>query len=104
MVMTSGLNFFSTPLASAVSRILRATSRVSSAINLFLWIGRGRFRCVETHREHARDMDRFARCAIPDLVAARRAVGHDDRTGVGTPYGRQQRQFGHLDGGLIGLR
>src|SRR5882757_10047917 len=83
MVTTSGFSFFSTPFASAASRILRATSRVNSAINLFLWIGGWvGFRIVEAHGQHARDVDRLARGAVPDLVPAGGAVGHDERIGV----------------------
>ena len=34
---------------------------------------------IETHRQHARDMHRLAAGAVPDLVAARGAVGDDER-------------------------
>src|SRR3954466_9550094 len=76
-VTTRGFSFFSTPLASAASRILRATSRVSSAINGFLcdrggsWVGS---RVVEAHRQHARDVKGAALGAILDLMPARGAV------------------------------
>src|SRR5258708_37571579 len=106
MVTTSGFSFFSTPFASAASRILRATSRVSSAIYLFLCTG-GLFgfgSCVvEAHGQHAGEVDRFPRGAVLDLMPARGAVGYDQRGVVGAANRRQQRQFGHVDRGLIGV-
>src|SRR5467141_2896006 len=84
-VTTRGFSFFSTPLASAASRILRATSRVSSAINGFLcdrggsWVGS---RVVEAHRQHARDVKGAALGAILDLMPARGAVGDDQRRSI----------------------
>src|SRR4051812_74532 len=106
MVMTSGFSFFSTPLARAASRILRATSRVSSAMNGFL-CGRGGGgnwgRAVEAHREYTRDVKGCTVRAILDLVPARGAVRDDQRSGVGAAYRRQQRQFGHFHRCLIGV-
>src|SRR6202012_2505935 len=107
MAMTSGFSFFSTPLASAASRILRATSRVSSAMSGFLWLGGGigSGACtVEAHLQYPRDVDGVATGAIPDLMPAGGAVGDDQCRGVGAPHRRPQRQFGHLDRGLIGIR
>src|SRR3954462_3675373 len=95
MVTTSGFIFFSTPLASAASRILRAVSRVRSAMKLFLCNGRDcwfRSRIVEAHGQHAGDVDRFPRGAVLDLMPARGAVGHDQRGAVGAADRRQQRQ------------
>src|SRR5881227_402366 len=84
-VTTSGFSFFSTPLARATSRILRATSRVRSAMERFLHetnVIRGGGAARQAHRQHARDVDRAALGAILDLVPARGAVGHDQRFGI----------------------
>src|ERR1700760_3097361 len=96
--ITSGLNFFSTPLASAASRILRATSRVSSAMGGLLFDGGGirdRAGAVEAHRQHPGDMEGAAAGAILDLMPARRTVGDNKRGIIGAPHRREQRQFGH---------
>src|SRR5882757_383110 len=105
-VTTRGFSFFSTPLASATSRILRAISRVSSAMARFLCKGGGSFigsRVVEARCQHAGDMKGGAVRAILDLMAARGAVGDDQRRIVGAPDSRQQRELGHVDRSLIGV-
>src|SRR5665213_3753100 len=92
MATTSGFSFFSTPLASTASRILRATSRVSSAMSGFLWLGRGRggdVGAVEAHRQHARNVERVAAGAVLDLVPAGSAVGTNECRGIGAPHRRQ---------------
>ena len=61
------------------------------------------FGAVEAHRQHARDVKRCALRAILDLMPARGAVGDDQRGCFGAAHRRQQRQFGHLDRGLIGV-
>src|SRR5712671_2872294 len=105
-VTTRGFSFFSMLLASATSRILRATSRVSSAMDGFLcdrggsWVGS---RVVEAHRQHARDVKGAALGAILDLVPARGAVGDDQRRSIRALDGWQQREFGHVDRSLIGI-
>src|SRR5260370_35743075 len=105
-VTTRGFSFFSMPLARATSRILRATSRVSSAMDGFLcdregsWVGS---RIVEAHRQHARDVKGAALGAILDLVPARGAVGDDQRRSIRALDGWQQREFGHVDRSLIGI-
>src|SRR5882672_10958323 len=105
-VTTSGLSFFSTPLARATSRILRATSRVSSAMDGFLcdrggsWIGS---RAAETHRQHPRDVNGATPGAVLDLMPARGTVGDDQRSIIRASHRRQQRQFGHVYRGLIGV-
>ena len=58
---------------------------------------------VEAHRQHARDVKRFALGAVVDLMPAGGAVGDDQRILVGAPHGGQQRQLGHLDRGTIGV-
>src|ERR1700760_2039083 len=77
MVITSGFSFFSTALANAASRIFRAMSRVSSAMDVVL-VETWRFRAIEADGEHARRVKRLARRAVLDLVAAGGAVGDDD--------------------------
>src|SRR3954452_12327858 len=69
-VITSGFSFFSTPLASAASRILRATSRLSSDMDdSFAWEGglRAGSRAVEAHRQHTCDVKGCAVGAIGNL-------------------------------------
>src|SRR3977135_4325251 len=70
-VTTRGFSFFSTPLASATSRILRAISSVSSAMGGLLCdrggIGGGSG-AVEAHRQYARDVNGAAVGAILDLM------------------------------------
>src|SRR5580692_2072060 len=105
-VTTSGFSFFSTALASAASRILRATSRVSSAMDRFLCDEGGirvRTRAVEAHRQRAGNVNGGTVGAILDLVPARRAVGDHKRARIGAAHGRQQREFGHLDRGPVGV-
>src|SRR5258706_1551153 len=105
-VTTRGFSFFSRPLARAASRILRATSRVSSAMDGFLcdrggsWVGP---RVVEAHRQHPRDVKGATSGAILDLMPARGSVSDDQGRIIRAPHGRQQRQFGHLHRGLIGV-
>src|SRR5712671_4220615 len=105
-VTARGFSFFSRPLARATSRILRATSRVSSAMDVFRcdrggsWIGS---RAVEAHRKHPRDVKGATSGAVLDLMPARGSVGDDQRSIIRAPHGRQQRQFGHLHRGLIGV-
>src|SRR3984885_14686719 len=85
-VTTRGLSFFSVPLARAASRILRATSSVSSAIERFLCgRGGGGWRAVEAQRQHAGDMQGAAPGAVLDLMSARSAVRNDQRCGVRAP-------------------
>src|SRR5215469_2598876 len=105
IVTTSGFSFSSVDFAKAASRILRAVSSESSAMAGVLCSGRSGFDlgAVEAHRQHARDVKRLALRAIVDLVPAGGAVGDDERRLVGTAYGGQQRQLGHLDRGVIGL-
>src|SRR5664279_3219816 len=72
-VMTSGLSFSSIDLASAASRILRAMSRVRSAMDRVLYGGSGdglRDGAIEAKRQHLRDMQRIAAGAVGDLVPA----------------------------------
>src|SRR5712671_6804596 len=105
-VTARGFSFFSTPLARATSRILRATSRVSSAMDGFLCDGGGSWvgsRTVEAHRQHAGDVKGATPGAVLDLMPARGSVSDDQRRIVRAPHGRQQRQFGHLHRGLIGV-
>src|SRR5260370_24628160 len=105
-VTASGFSFFSRPLASAASRILRATSRVSSAMDGFLCDGWGSWvgsRTLEAHRQHPRDVKGATPGAVLDLMPARSSVSDDQGGIIRAPHRRQQRQFGHLDGGLIGV-
>src|ERR1700754_3655055 len=100
MVITSGFNFFSTALAREASRILRATSRVSSAMSGFLCDGGGRGdrACdVKAHRQHLRDVKCATSGAVLDLVPAGGAVCHDQCRAIGTPHGAQQGYVGHFD-------
>src|SRR6266702_2505861 len=93
-VTTRGFSFFSTPLASATSRILRAISSVSSAMDRFLCETGGirvGSRAVEAHRQHARDMKGCTVRAILDLMPARGAVRDDQCRIIRLPHGRQQR-------------
>src|SRR5262249_5335421 len=103
MVMTSGLNFLSTALASAASRIVRAMSRVSSAMRAFLMGERGGCVGIKAHRECPGDMEGGALRAILDLVAAGGAVGDQECFGSRAANGGQQRQLGHLDRGIVGV-
>src|SRR5690348_8420740 len=94
MVITNGFSFFSTPFASEASRILRAISRVSSAIFLSWFLSlevkrSSRCRLIETHRQHAGDVKRFALRAVLDLVPAGRAVGDDKGLLIRTTDGGQ---------------
>src|SRR5258708_16928339 len=105
-VTTRGFSFFSMPLARATSRILRATSRVSSAMKGFLcwwggnWVGS---RVVEAHRHHACDVNGATAGAVLDLVPARGAAGDDQRCRIRAPHGLQQRELRHVHRGLIAL-
>src|SRR6202042_1798648 len=104
-VMTSGLSFFSTPFASAASRILRAMSRVSSAIfKVSLCVRGGLLVGVKAHRQCAGDVKGGAISAVLDLVAAGGAVGNHERSCISLAHGGQQREFGHLDRGVVGVR
>ncbi|GCC47298.1 hypothetical protein chiPu_0031749, partial [Chiloscyllium punctatum] len=49
-------------------------------------------------------MQRRAAAAVLDLVPAGGAVGHDQRVLIGAAHRWEQRQLGHLDRGLIGVR
>src|SRR5260370_17896987 len=92
------------PLASATSRILRATSRVSSAMDRFLYECGGilevRSRAVEAHRQDACDVKGCTVRAIGNLMPARGAVGDDQRAGIRAPPAEQQREFGQVHQGL----
>src|SRR5712664_996671 len=105
-VTTSGFSFFSTPLASATSRILRAISSVRSAMDRFL-CETGGIRpgscAVEAHRQHARDMKGCTVRAILDLMPARGAVRDDQCRFIRLPHRWQQGEFGHVDRGLVGV-
>src|SRR3984885_16364485 len=104
-VMTSGLSFFSTPFASAASRVLRAMSRVSSAIfKVSLCVRGGLLVGVKAHRQSAGDVKSGAISAILDLVAAGGAIGNHQRFGLRAAHGGQQREFGHPDRGVVGVR
>src|SRR3984957_11941438 len=107
-VMTSGFNFFSTAFASAASRILRATSRVSSAIFKVSLCVRGGLLMggcpVKAHRQRAGDVKGGTFGAVLDLVAAGGAVGNHERFGLSAAHGGQQREFGHLDRSVVGVR
>src|SRR4051812_3483911 len=90
MVTTSGFSFSSVDFAKAASRILRAVSRVRSAMTGFLCKGRGcglGLRTIEAHRQHAGDVKRLALGAVVDLVSAGGAVGNDERILVRAPHG-----------------
>ena len=54
-------------------------------------------------RQHARDVKGAASGAVLDLMPARGAVGDDQRFAIRTPDSGQQRQFGHLHRGPIGV-
>src|ERR1700722_20455347 len=99
--MTSGFNFFSTAFASAASRILRATSRVSSDIFKVSLCVRGGLLMggcpVKAHRQRAGDVKGGSFGAVLDLMAAGGAVGDHERIRAGAAQGGQQRYFGHLD-------
>src|SRR6516165_9723519 len=105
MVTTSGLNFFSRPLASAASRILRATSRDRSVINFSLGCGRlgSNGLAVEADCEKLRCVQRTSRGAILDLVPAGGAVGDDEGRAISAANRGQKRQLGDLNGGIIGV-
>ena len=60
-------------------------------------------RVVEAHRQHARDVKGAAAGAVLDLMPARGPVRNDHRRGIGAPDGWQQREFGHVDRGLVGV-
>src|ERR1700722_17337017 len=103
-VMTSGFIFFSTAFASAASRILRAMSRVSSAIfKVSLCVRGGLLVGVKPHRQCAGDVKGGAISAVLDLMPAGGAVGNHERFGLRAAHGGQEREFGHLDRGVVSL-
>src|SRR5436305_12271640 len=105
-VTTSGFSFFSTALASAESRILRATSRVSSDMHDSFARREGlglRLSGVEAHGQHARDVKGRTAGTIGNLMTARGAIGDDHRGFIGGPHRGEQRAFGHVDRALMGL-
>src|SRR3954465_14043092 len=88
---TSGFSFSSVDFAKAASRILRAVSRVRSAMAGFLCNGSGcglGLRTIQAHRQHARDVKRLALGTVVDLVPAGGAVGNKERIPVRAPHGR----------------
>src|ERR1700744_4758923 len=105
-VMTSGFSFFSTALANAASRILRATSRVSSDMGVSLLRKEDLRICagaVEAHGEHTRDVQGCTLSAILDLMPARGTVGDDECAGLRASHRGQQRQLGHFDRRIVGV-